>query len=85
MPMDKQDYDMVKSLRDAVRSGDDITHNLLRQLNQRQEKSDAQMVTAFNNVATALRELGDEIKGLRRDLAPELDKPKLSQPKRGPK
>lgn len=78
--MDKQDYDLVKTLRDAVRSGDETTHNLLRQLNQRQEKSDAEMVSAFNNIAKAIQTLSEEISGLRRDLAPQLDKPKLGAP-----
>jgi hypothetical protein len=80
MPMDKQDYEMVRAVRDAVRSGDEVTANLLRQLNQRQEKSDAQMVSAFNSIAKAIETLSDEIKGLRRDLAPQLDKPKLGAP-----
>ncbi len=80
MPMDKEDYDLVKTLRDAVRNGDEVTHNLLRQLNQRQEKSDAAMVSAFNNIAKAIQTLGEEISGLRGDLAPQLDKPKLVSP-----
>lgn len=80
MPMDKQDYDLVRTLRDAVRSGDETTHNLLRQLNQRQEKSDAAIVSAFNNIAKAVQTLSEEISGLRRDLAPQLDKPKLGAP-----
>ena len=80
MPMDKTDYEMVKAVRDAIRSGDEMNANLLRQLNQRQEKSDAQMVTAFNNIAKAIQTLSEEISGLRRDLAPQLDKPKLGAP-----
>ncbi len=80
MPMDKQDYEMVRAVRDAIRNGDEINANLLRQLNQRQEKSDAQMVSAFNSIAKAIETLSDEIKGLRRDLAPQLDKPKLDAP-----
>jgi hypothetical protein len=80
MPMDKQDYEMVRAVRDAIRNGDEINANLLRQLNQRQEKSDAQMVSAFNSIAKAIETLSDEIKGLRRDLAPQLDKPKLGAP-----
>lgn len=80
MPMDKQDYELVKTLRDAVRNGDDVTHSLLRQLNQRQEKSDAAMVSAFNNIAKAVQSLSEEISGLRADLAPQIDKPKLGAP-----
>jgi hypothetical protein len=80
MPMDKTDYELVKAVRDAIRSGDEINANLLRQLNQRQEKSDAAMVSAFNNIAKAIQTLSDEIIGLRQDLAPQLDKPKLGAP-----
>ncbi len=80
MPMDKTDYEMVKAVRDAIRSGDEVNANLLRQLNQRQEKSDAAMVSAFNNIAKAIQTLSEEISGLRRDLAPQLDKPKLGAP-----
>lgn len=80
MPMDKTDYELVKAVRDAIRSGDEINANLLRQLNQRQEKSDAAMVSAFNNIAKAIQTLSEEISGLRRDLAPQLDKPKLGAP-----
>ncbi len=80
MPMDKTDYELVKSVRDAIRSGDEINAKLLRQLNDRQEKSDAQMVSAFNNIAKAIQTLSEEISGLRADLAPQLDKPKLGAP-----
>ena len=80
MPMDKTDYELVKAVRDAIRSGDEINANLLRQLNQRQEKSDAAMVSAFNNIAKAIQTLSEEISGLRQDLSPQLDKPKLGAP-----
>ncbi|MDI1228680.1 MAG: hypothetical protein PSY14_13450 [bacterium] len=80
MPMDKQDYEMVRAVRDAVRSGDEVNAKLLRQLVQQQEKSDAAMVAAFNSIAKAVQTLSAEISGLRADLAPQLDKPKLVAP-----
>ncbi len=82
MPMDKTDYELVKSVRDAIRSGEEMNARLLRQLNDRQEKSDAQIVSAFNNIAQAIQTLSEEISGLRADLAPQLDKPKLGAPVR---
>lgn len=49
-----------------------------------QQKRDAQMLNAFNSIANALTALATEVKGLREDLSPQLDKPaKLSTPKGG--
>ncbi len=49
-----------------------------------QRKRDAQMLTAFNSIANALVALAAEVKGLRADLSPSLDKPaKLGAPKAG--
>lgn len=45
-------------------------------------KRDRQMIEAMGGIAAALKELTSEIKGLRADLKPELDKPvKLAAPK----
>ncbi len=49
-----------------------------------QRKTDAQMLAGFNSIANALTALATEVKGLRDDLSPQLDKPaKLSAPKGG--
>ncbi len=49
-----------------------------------QRKRDAQMLNAFNSIANALTALAAEVKGLRADLKPQMDKPaKLSAPKSG--
>lgn len=49
-----------------------------------QQKRDAQMLAAFNSIANALTALATEVKGLREDLSPQLDKPaKLGAPKAG--
>lgn len=45
-------------------------------------KRDRQMIEAMGGIAAALKELTAEIKALRADLNPELDKPvKLAAPK----
>ncbi len=45
-------------------------------------KRDRQMIEMMGGIAAALKELTSEIKGLRSDLNPELDKPvKLAAPK----
>jgi hypothetical protein len=45
-------------------------------------KRDRQMIEAMGGITAALKELSGEIKALRRDLNPELDKPvKLAAPK----
>lgn len=70
MALDQSDFELIKSLRKAVRDGDEISHRLLRDLNTRMEEQLAQqreMVRAFNRVA-------DAIEGLREDLSPKLDK-----------
>jgi len=70
MALDSSDFELIKSLRKAVRDGDEISHGLLRNLNARMEEQLAQqreMTKAFNRVA-------DAIEGLRADLAPKLDK-----------
>jgi hypothetical protein len=42
------------------------------------------MLNAFNGIANALTALAAEVKGLREDLSPQLDKPaKLGAPKGG--
>ncbi len=51
-----------------------------------QRKRDVQMLAAFNAIANALTALTSEVKGLREDLSPQLDKPaKLGQPATGAK
>jgi len=84
MALDQQDYQMMKSIRDAVRAGDEVMANLLRQMNERDAKTQSAMVDAFNKVAKQLETLTTEIRELRSDLAPKLDKkkvPRLLEPK----
>lgn len=86
MPMDQSDFELVKKVRAAIREGDDVTHRLLRQLNERAEEQlevQREMVKAFNRVADNLEYLADAVEGLREDLTPKLDKPaaKLSKEK----
>lgn len=55
------------------------TEELLQHMQRDLAKSagrQEQMLEVFNRVATALQSLTEEVKGLRRDLNPELDKTK---------
>lgn len=78
MPMDQSDFELVKKVRAAIREGDEATHRLLRQMNERAEEQlevQREMVKAFNRVADNLEYLADAVEGLREDLTPKLDKP----------
>ncbi|MDI1228675.1 MAG: hypothetical protein PSY14_13425 [bacterium] len=83
-------FERVSSYDDADDSMRGIRHDI-RELGsmaeaaqEAQRKRDAQMLTAFNSIANALTALASEVKGLREDLSPQLDKPaKLSTPKAG--
>lgn len=86
MPMDQSDFELVKKIRAAIREGDEATHRLLRQLNERSEDAlevQREMLKAFNRVADNLEYLASAVEGLREDLTPKLDKPpaKLSKDK----
>jgi len=79
MPMDSTDLKVVREILAAVRNGDEVTQNLLRRLNDQLEqgaKHDRETAQAFNRVAAALEKMTDEIRGLREDLTPRIDKPK---------
>lgn len=62
-------------------------HKATKEIVKAQEKglkNDAQMLDAFNRVAKAMEALTEEVKGLRADLNPTLDKPgRLPGPARG--
>lgn len=81
MSLDSADFNLLKSLRAAVRDGDEINANLLRQLIRKNDEAQAKTADAFNRVADALQALTDEVKGLRADLSPQMDKAKLPAPK----
>ncbi len=85
MPLDSQDFELLKSIRKALRDGDEITTNMLRQMVDANNKNSAATAAAFNRVAAAMENLTEEIRGLRRDLAPDLEKKKLSPPAPQPK
>lgn len=59
----------------------DAQEKAVRQLQQAGDRSQAETVEAFNRVARSLEALVEEVKGLRADLNPTLDKPsKLPAP-----
>ncbi|HRI77246.1 MAG: hypothetical protein H3C49_06630 [Alphaproteobacteria bacterium] len=86
MPMDSTDLKVVRGILEAVRSGDEVTHQLLRLLKEQSVKNDAGTAKAFNRVADALEAMTAEIRGLREDLKPSMQKPRAlraQKPARG--
>lgn len=68
---------------DEVRHGITKTAEELEKLNKKQDQglaNDKAMIDAFNKVAKQLEALVSEIKGLREDLNPTLEKVKLPPP-----
>lgn len=79
MPMDNTDLKLVREILAAIRSGDETTHKLLRRLGEQMERgadADRDLVRAFNRTAEALEKMTGEIRALREDLTPSLEKPK---------
>lgn len=68
MPMDKSDYELVRNILRAVNAGNETL--------ARQEKTDQELLKAFNRMATAMEEMTAELRALREDLTPKMDKPK---------
>jgi len=81
MGLDSSDYALVRSIRDALAEGNDSTAKYLRQMAQQQLKAQQEQTAAFNRVALALENLTVEVRGLRDDLAPQMEKKKLPPPK----
>ncbi|MCC7036262.1 MAG: hypothetical protein IT560_03035 [Alphaproteobacteria bacterium] len=77
-------YDKV-DITDAVADAEKRVQRTLQQMQSDMAKADGNqklMLAAFNKVAAALETLTGEIRDLRRDLNPELDKPvRLAAPK----
>lgn len=72
--------DSMRGIRDDIRE----LGSMFERAQAAQQKRDAQMLNSFNSIATALTALAAEVKGLREDLSPQLDKPaKLAKPKAG--
>jgi len=83
MPLDSQDFELIKTLRKAVRDGNERTARLLQRMIERQDADAAtqkEMLAAFNRVADNLAALTDAVNGLREDLTPKMDKPTLRRP-----
>ena len=91
MALDANDYNLLKSLRNTTREAGEATAKRLddlvtaqRALVKASEKSlsnDERLIEAFNRMAAAVETLASEVKQLRDDLTPAVDKPKrLPQP-----
>lgn len=69
---------------DDVRYGTKDSADELKKLNQKQDKAlenDRAILEAFNRLTRQLEVLTDEVRGLREDLNPKLEKPgKLPSP-----
>lgn len=68
---------------DDVRYGTKGSSDELKKLNEKIDKSlqnDAALIDIFTKIAQKLDVLAGEIKGLREDLNPKLEKPKLGNP-----
>lgn len=66
---------------DEVRNGTKKTAAELEKLNRKTDQAlenDKQMIEAFNRMARAVESLATEVKGLRNDLAPKIEKKKFS-------
>lgn len=85
MPMDSTDLKVVREILAAVRSGDEVTHKLLRAAREQHDKSNVELAKAFNRVADSLDGMTRELRALREDLKPSLRKPKLSSPQKKPR
>jgi len=48
----------------------------MRKASRQSQETDKQLIEAFTRVASAIEKLTAEVRGLREDLSPQLDKPK---------
>jgi hypothetical protein len=90
MALDSQDFELLKTLRAATReAGEKVAQRLdtvvdaqkkLLAASEKALSNDDKLVAAFNRMATAIEGLTKEVRGLREDLSPPLDKPKLAAP-----
>lgn len=83
MAFDSQDFELMKSLRKAVRETGEANAAKLEQLrlqNEKQLVNDERLIEAFNRVARAVEGLAHEVRELREDLTPSIDKPKRLPP-----
>lgn len=83
MPFDSQDFELMKSLRKAVREAGELTSAKLDQLRQQNDKglaNDERLIEAFNRMSRAVEGLAHEVRALREDLKPSIDKPKRLPP-----
>jgi hypothetical protein len=82
MSLQYYDRDFIEAkIGEAAERTEELLQDMQRDLAKSAGRQE-QMLEVFNRVATALTALTEEVKGLRRDLNPELDKTKkLAAPK----
>ncbi|MBI1214781.1 MAG: hypothetical protein GC185_03055 [Alphaproteobacteria bacterium] len=79
MALDSQDFELLKTIRKAIREGDALTHDFMKRAAQREAQSlqvQQQMLEAFNRLAVQMETLTAEVREMRRELTPPLEKPK---------
>jgi hypothetical protein len=83
MPFDSQDFELMKSVRKTIREAGEMTATQLDALRKQGERglaNDERMIEAFNRMASAMENLTREVRQLREDLTPAIDKPKRLPP-----
>lgn len=92
MAFDATDFKLMKSVRDNVREAGETTARKLDEVvasqreilkaSQKSLSNDERLLDAFNRMARAVESLAEEVRGLREDLSPPVEKPKLPAPQR---
>lgn len=87
MALDGDDFELLKSVRRAIREGDAAVVSALEQIAARDKTAielQQKMLEAFNRLADRMENLTQEVREMRRELTPPIDKPKTLLRASGP-
>jgi hypothetical protein len=86
MALDGSDFELLKSIRKTMRETGETTGQKIERVLEAERDllsvakkslgNDERLIEAFNRMAGALEELTGEVRALRADLTPPIDKPK---------